>query len=232
MSHYGVTHRRDSNFAERQEILGANLYGVEDKKLGRIDDVIFDHTSGNIVYVVVDAGGWLKTERFLVPANLLSESARHEHDYVADLTKDQIEKFPAYDEQDLSSDEAWSIYEDRYRGSLNDGPVLHRDEGSRVVTPPPDQVAADPSQAAVTRRSEEEVEEDLRAAGDASDRVFPTAGSEWDRNPVGGNVGSRWENFQDSLRRRRKELTAECTRCGEGAQSEAYDSTYLKKTGT
>ena len=42
------------------DIRGAELYGAKDEKLGKIDDVIFDHTSGSLRYAVVDTGGWLQ----------------------------------------------------------------------------------------------------------------------------------------------------------------------------
>jgi hypothetical protein len=47
---------------------------LNDEKLGNIEDVIFDHTSGNIHYAVVDTGGWLSSKKFLVPALTLRVS--------------------------------------------------------------------------------------------------------------------------------------------------------------
>ena len=32
------------------------MYGLDDEKLGKVDDVIFDHATGSIRYVVVDTG--------------------------------------------------------------------------------------------------------------------------------------------------------------------------------
>ena len=52
---------------EGDDIRGANPYGRDDSKLGTIDDVIFDHSSGAIRYIVVDTGGWLSTKKFIVP---------------------------------------------------------------------------------------------------------------------------------------------------------------------
>ncbi len=46
MAHFGTL--RDYKFAqEAGDIRGAELYGAKDEKLGKIDDVIFDHTSGS-----------------------------------------------------------------------------------------------------------------------------------------------------------------------------------------
>lgn len=53
MAHYGTL--KDFRVADAAEdIRGSHLYGLEDEKLGKIDDVIFDHSTGNIRYVVVD----------------------------------------------------------------------------------------------------------------------------------------------------------------------------------
>jgi sporulation protein YlmC with PRC-barrel domain len=37
-----------------EDIRGAKVYGRNDEKPGKIDDVIFDHETGAIQYVVVD----------------------------------------------------------------------------------------------------------------------------------------------------------------------------------
>jgi uncharacterized protein YrrD len=73
MAQYGML--RDYRFTDAAEdIRGARLYGLNDEKLGKIDDVIFDHSTGSIGYVVVDTGGWLSTKKFVVPADRLRGS--------------------------------------------------------------------------------------------------------------------------------------------------------------
>src|ERR1700688_4239478 len=76
MAHYGTL--KDTRIADAAgDIRGSHLYGLNDEKLGKIDDVIFDHATGNIRYVVVETGGWLSTKKFLVPAEGLRASAKH-----------------------------------------------------------------------------------------------------------------------------------------------------------
>src|SRR5579864_3977362 len=76
MAHYGTL--KDLRVAEAaDDIRGSHLYGLNDEKLGKIDDVIFDHSSGNIRYIVVDTGGWLSSKKFIVPAEGLRASAKH-----------------------------------------------------------------------------------------------------------------------------------------------------------
>ena len=59
MPHYGIL--RDYRFDDIEDVRGADVYGVNDEKLGTIDDVIFDHSSGEIRYVVIDTGGLLSS---------------------------------------------------------------------------------------------------------------------------------------------------------------------------
>lgn len=105
MPHYGVLQRNHAGASEGHEILGSALYGLGDRKLGRIVNAVRDRVTGNIIYFVVDAGGWPVNRKFLVPANLLSESTRHPGDFVADLTPEQIEHFPACDNPEPAEEE-------------------------------------------------------------------------------------------------------------------------------
>src|ERR1041385_8924897 len=130
VAHYGML--RDTRFAEASEdIRGSHLYGLNDEKLGKIDDVIFDHSTGVIRYVVVDTGGWLTSKKFIVPADRLRSSAEHEDDYRVDVTKEQIESFPPYNESDVKDEKRWGDYENKYRSKWETGPVMHRAETDR-----------------------------------------------------------------------------------------------------
>jgi hypothetical protein len=230
MAHFGTLRSSEYSTSTGADIRGAHVYGQKDDKLGKIDDVIFDHTSGKIIYVVIDTGGWLTSKKFIVPANQISDSAQHDGDYVVDLTKEQIEKFPAYDEDDLSSEENWGLYEDRYRDSWSEGSVLHREGSNRTVTPAPDDVTAD--ELPVAGLSPEEQEADLEAADRADDRVFPAAGNVIDLDPNSGAVGSRWTAFEQELQQRRRELTESCTTCRKVSESDAGSPERLRRTGT
>ena len=76
------------------------------KSWGKVDDVIFDHSRGDIHYVVVDTGGWLSSRKFLVPTERLRISSKHDGDFETDLDKKRIEDFPPYREEDVRSKEA------------------------------------------------------------------------------------------------------------------------------
>jgi len=232
MAHYGVLGKYQVP-ESTEDIRGASLYGTNDDKLGKIKDVIFDHTTGDIRYVVVDTGGWLKSKEFLVPANQLRASAEHKDDFECDCTKQRIESFPPYNEEDLKSEERWKDYEGRYRAKWETGPVMHRAETDRNITPTTQQMQGNQSSlraeaglprsgGSQARRTQSDVDEeaDLAAAESSTGRVVP-AGSDdvvIDKSAVG--IGGRWDTFQALLRERRKEAVTGCGTCTVGPQSE------------
>ena len=84
MAHYGTLreYRFVQSGADADDIRGSKLYGLNDEKLGKIEDVVFDHGSGEIRYVAVDTGGWLSRKKFIVPADRIRASARHQDDFM------------------------------------------------------------------------------------------------------------------------------------------------------
>lgn len=137
MAHVGTL--RDFRFADNaDDVRGAALYGRDNDKLGKIDDVIFDHETGALRYAVVDTGGWLSSKKFLVPADRIRARGEKDDEYAADLTKKQIEAFPAFDEKHMEDEKRWSDYEKNYRkasGFEESGGVLHEAGGTNVLIP-------------------------------------------------------------------------------------------------
>ena len=238
-AHYGVL----GNYQlpeSTEDIRGASLYGTNDDKLGKIKDVIFDHTTGEVRYVVVDTGGWLKTKEFLVPLNQLRASAEHKDDFECDCTKQRIESFPPYHEEDLKSEERWKDYEGRYRAKWETGPVMHRAETDRNITPTTQQMQGNQSslraearmprsgsvQGSETRRAQES---DVGAAEKATGRVVPAGTDDVVIDSSAMGIGGRWDTFQARLRQRRKEAVAGCGTCTVGPQSEKGSAETWKK---
>jgi len=219
MNHYGTL--RDYRFADKDidDIRGADIYGVNDEKLGDIDDVIFDHSTGDIRYVVVDSGGWLSSKKFLVPADRLRPSVKHDNDYQVDMTKAQIEQFPPYDEKYVDDSDRWREYDDRYQKQMTtDGGVLHRtDSPDRIVTPP---ASAMPS-AAASRTSAPLSDEPIRMGKSADTRDLtanPNSSATGAVNMGPGttsrrHLGQRWNNFEDRVRRDRTQIASTCDVC-------------------
>lgn len=128
MTHYGTL----QNFSFNQDvddIRGTAIYDVKGDKLGKLDDVIFDHSSGDIKYAVIDTGGFLSHKKFLIPADRIHRFERDADSFQVDLIKDHIEKkFPRFDESKLKSSQDWSDYEREYKQAWEEHPVQHRDD--------------------------------------------------------------------------------------------------------
>ena len=225
MSHYGTL--GSYRFATAAEdIRGSKLYGVDDKKLGKIDDVIFDHSTGDIRYAVVDTGGWLSHHKFVVPADRLRPSAEHEGDYSSDLSKERIENLPPYQESDLKSEEKWSDYEDRYRAKWETNPVMHRAQTDRNITPTTQQLEGNRSSIEASgsermyQQSGSPSQADVNAANSPEERVVPAGTDSVVISNSAVGIGGRWDTFQAHLRERRKEAVAACPSCTVGPASQ------------
>jgi sporulation protein YlmC with PRC-barrel domain len=200
MARYGTL--GDYRFSDTQEaaidIRGAKIYGPGDHKLGEIDDVIFDEATGAIVFLVVDTGGWLSSNKFIVPPQEIRPSLQHEDDFLVDLTKEQIEAFPPYDGTALTSEEKWADYERRYRSKWVEKPVMHREATDRNITPTTQQ-QLNAGSGTISTDAEDTAELDLET------ELTPIrTEAEMAVSPAGPTL--RWSAFEDSLRQRREEV--------------------------
>ena len=134
MAHYGTlgSHRFAGNV---DDIRGADIYGSNDEKLGKIEDVIFDHSTGTVQYLVIETGGWLSSRKFLVPGERIRERAGHDDDFSVEMTRQQVESLPAYDEDAVKDEREFSEYDTKYRQSMSSGPVLHKEGSVNIITP-------------------------------------------------------------------------------------------------
>ncbi|MGH9504935.1 MAG: PRC-barrel domain-containing protein [Terriglobales bacterium] len=209
MTHYGTL--RDYRFTNADEatddVRGSKVYGPGNEKLGKIDDVIFDHSSGQIQYVVVDTGGWLSSKKFLLPPSALRPSVDHEDDFKVDLTKDQIESLPPYNESDIESDEKWADYHGRYRSQWEAKPIMHRVATDRNITPTTKQ-QIDAGSGRLPSIEEETMSEVTPMRTEASLGIDPSGPSR------------RWDTFEDRLRQRRHEIISVCATCKSSPASE------------
>lgn len=213
MAHYGTL--RDYSFSDldaADDIRGSHIYGRDGEKLGKIEDVIFDHSTGNIQYVVIDTGGWLSSKKFIVPPARLTASSKHKNDFEMNATKEQVQKFPPYNEKDMANEDSWKQYEKRYKASWHDGPVQHRKGSDHDITPTPDEMPEEPDSIG-SQLSEEEQEE-------LSSRIIPAGSDEVTIENSAMGIGGRWSNFEERLRQRRRDITRSCTTCTVGPASD------------
>jgi sporulation protein YlmC with PRC-barrel domain len=241
MAHYGLL--RDYRFSDDvDDIRGASLYGADNEKIGKVDDVVFDHATGGIQYAVVDAGGWLSTKKFLVPADRIRSSGKDDKDFSTDMTKDQIKSLPEYDEKAVNNDREWDAYQTRYRESIETGPVMHKENSTHIITPEPDELpatgeplagedelepqrlagkfpdAAPESSKIRLRPTASAASEDASIPGTPLEPEIPTRLEEeaLDRRQPTSAVSpqGRWGAFENHLRRNRVDITASCRTCG------------------
>ncbi len=126
MPHLGTLHDYifDRNI---DDIRGTTLFGINDEKLGKLDDVIFDHATGEIKYAVVDTGGWFTHRKFLVPADQIQPYGKDEKAFQINLDKQRVEStFPKFDENILKSDPEWEAYETEYKRLWQQDPSCTR----------------------------------------------------------------------------------------------------------
>jgi PRC-barrel domain len=222
MPHYGLL--RDYRFEDlstEDDVRGAAIYGRSDEKLGKIDDVIFDHSTGSIKYVVVDSGGWFSSKKFLVPPHRLHTSADHDGDFTVNLDKQQIESFPRYSESDLHSEEEWQGYEKKFDQAWHAGPVQHREGSDRDITPTSDEMPAQPGSIGSQLTPSERAE--------VNSRIIPASSNEVTIQSGASGIGSRWSTFEDRLRQRRREVTRACTTCTVSPAQDRSDESVTRQ---
>src|ERR1700757_4785108 len=105
MPHYGIL--REQRFEDLEDVRGAEVYGVNDEKLGTIDDVVFNHSTGNIRYIVLKTGGLFTRKRVMVPVNRVQPYGNHTDKFYAELDKERLEMLPEFDDEALKSEKGW-----------------------------------------------------------------------------------------------------------------------------
>lgn len=137
MPHYGIL--RDHKMEDVDDLRGADVYGVNDEKLGTIDDVIFDHSSGDIRYIVLKTGGLLSRKKVMVPANRVEPYGNHDDKFYAELDKERLDMLPEFREETMKAQGDWSTYEQDYEKRWADGAVMYNKNTGRIITAPPEE---------------------------------------------------------------------------------------------
>lgn len=227
MTHFGsLGTQRVSD--DVRDIRGAIVRGSDGTKFGTIVDVVFDHDTMEIRYLVVDSGGWLGTGSFLLPADRVSADEKHDDGLTTDVTREEIETSPQYDGKTLSSGDEWEKYEREFKQYWEEGPVMHMKDSDRIVTPPEGPVLAE---AESSGPGSLESSSPLDVA-----RLFPERMTEvfTDPAPGSGKVTLRpkralraeeaaagvallkpdwWESFENYLQVNKDDIQAKCPQC-------------------
>ena len=78
-----------------EEVEGVNVYGTDGKKIGSIDHLMIERVQGQVVYAVVDFGGFLGMgqSHYPVPWSTLNYDLQLDG-YRTNVTKDQLKTHP------------------------------------------------------------------------------------------------------------------------------------------
>lgn len=88
-----------------------SVYANQDDKVGSVKDALFEDTTGNIRYLILDTGFWVFGKSVLLPIGLARFETKENRVYVNGLTKEQTENLPEYSD-DMTIDDG---YENRVR---------------------------------------------------------------------------------------------------------------------
>jgi sporulation protein YlmC with PRC-barrel domain len=231
MSHYGIL--REQKLEGVDDLRGAEVYGVNDEKLGTIDDVIFDHSTGEIRYIVLKTGGLLSRRKVMLPANRIEPYGQDDDKFYADLGKEQLDMLPEFKEETLKTDAAWSAFEKEYEKLWTESTVMYNKVTGRIITPPHEEEINPAHQEAQRQARQRKVmspvgseieipqdeppistRESMREPGVYKlDPVVETEQGAGPVDPQNINLGRRWNDFQRSLRVVRGRIVVECPRC-------------------
>lgn len=235
MSHYATLNEYRFD-GDADDIRGAKLYGEGGEELGRIRDVVFEHGTGEIQYMVVEYGS---DRRVLVPLDRVFRTVTDEDSFSSELSCDDLDRLPAFDDKVLQNDRQWRDYEqlhkssmrerkqteERYKRQWTEDPVQHR-EGA-----PAHSITSAPEPGRDNIRSIESGRRDDYTPDIWPERLAPVFGStrndseklemvpqaEGSRGPaaeyVTAGLGPKWNNFAERVKRDLHNIRGRCERC-------------------
>jgi len=235
MSHYSTL--QDYRFAaDVSDIRGAKIYGEGGVELAKVQDVVFDHSTGDIRYLAAK----YESRRVLVPLNRVFRSAVDEDSFSSDMTKADLDRLPEFNDKSVSSRDEWRDYEKRHRDIMasdkrwekdykenwEESPVLHaKDDVAHSITPAEVPAAgAAPARASdsgdyVPDLTPQRIAPVFGSAENTPDKLnmVPQAGNS--RGPaaeyVSAGLGPKWNGFAERVRRDLHQLRGSCSHCKE-----------------
>jgi hypothetical protein len=234
MAHYATL--REHRFgADVDDIRGAKLYGDGGMELATIDDIVFDHATGDIEYLVANEG---HGRRVLVPVSAVRPAATGDRDFDSNFAKTDIDRLPPFDDKSLVHDDEWKHYmqlhrdamearektaEREYKEKWEDDPVEHRSDNlAHTITPlevparanvaPPNRREdyvpdLTPKRLAPVFTSAENTSDKLNMVPNVGHATGPAAGY------VTAGLGPKWNGYQEMLRRDLPRLRGVCESC-------------------
>ena len=102
------------------KVIGTSVYNLNHEKIGRIEDVVLDKLSNEIMFAVVSFGGFLGIGKKMHPLPWARLDYQKDEDgYVVGLSREALEAAPAYEMDDLVRDDgvqsATTAYYSKYQ---------------------------------------------------------------------------------------------------------------------
>ena len=209
------------------DIRGTDVHGADNTKLGEVIDLILDHETMEICYVVMDSRGWLEAGTFLLPADRMSADETNENNLTAGVTRQQIHSSPRYDKKALQSEDEWKKYEREFKNYWDEEPIMHRKDSYRIITPPEEPISAQATSGGDIKESDHE----LNPANLFPERMTQVFS---DSAPSSAKVTLRpksvvraeeaaagvallkprwWDAFENYLRLNKDDIQAKCPQC-------------------
>ncbi|WP_291295066.1 PRC-barrel domain-containing protein [Elioraea sp.] len=117
---HSVDARETTSLIASDKVEGTNVYDHAGNKLGSIDTVMIDKTSGQVSYAVLSFGGFLGfgESHYPLPWDQLRYDTRQDG-YVVGITEEQLKGAPSYGMQDTVdwTDSTWRGSIDSYYGA-------------------------------------------------------------------------------------------------------------------
>jgi PRC-barrel domain protein len=210
MSHYATLNEYRFD-ADAEDIRGAKLYGEGGQELGRIRDVVFDHATGNIEYLVVEYG---RDRRVLLPTNLVFRTVMDEDSFSSELTSDDLDHFPTFDEKLLKNDQQWRDYEKLHRSTLEDrNSARAQAENERSNVLPIDRTRGEDYVPDVWPHRIAPVFGSTRNDSDKLEMAPQTR--TWHEEDNATRLGLKWNQFAERVKHDLKSIRGNCERCAE-----------------
>jgi sporulation protein YlmC with PRC-barrel domain len=97
-NHEGAHPNMPLKFLTASSIIGDEILNKEGDKLGEINDIMFDLSSGKTEYMVIEMGGFLGLgeKYFAIPFKLLKVDSKQEV-FILDQTKEALHAAPGFD---------------------------------------------------------------------------------------------------------------------------------------
>jgi hypothetical protein len=234
MAHFGNLGNRQVS-GHVQDIRGTVLRESNDQKLGTVDDLILDHDTMEIRYLVVDSEGWLQNGRFLLPVERVSADRNHEDGLTTDATRSEIKASPRYEELSLESDRAWKKYEQEFKKYWNDKPIMHIKGSDRIITPPEEPRAVQPQPRTTSEAGGQQGTREINAAQLFPERIAdvfsdpppnsskitlkPKSVARAEQAASGASLLKPrwWEAFENYLQENKSDIQGNCSQCNSQA---------------